>query len=305
MIVDALQRLQAAGFSISDYQYTGFGAIYFVDFILLHKLLGMNRLVSLEHQASLERRIQFNKPYKCVEVKMAPASSEIPNLSRDIAHIVWLDYDGVLRSDFLADIQSAITVLCPGSILLVTVDLEPPEEHDYKEIDSTFDGSKNVMGPKQWKRYFEHHASRYLGLHLTESDFGRVELRTRTAEVLQACFKGSIAPRRHMEFLPMFNFIYRDSHWMLSIGGMIGGEAEKRKVRGSTLGRTRYYRNAFSTPPFEISVPRLTRKERMYLDQDMPCEDNWVPGGFEIDPVELQRYRDIYRFLPSFAEIFV
>ena len=305
MIVDALQRLQAAGFPIADYQYTGFGAIYFVDFILFHKLLGMSNLLSLERQTSLKTRMEFNKPFKCVDVKMVSASSEIPNLSRDRRHIIWLDYDGVLHKDFLSDVQSAITILAPGSILLVTVDIEPPENIDYKEIDPNFDGSKEVLGPKHWKLYFEYHASTYLRLGLTESDFGGVELRSRTAEILKACFSRSIVPRTDMEFLPMFNFVYRDSHWMLSMGGMIAGKTEKRQLRNTTLRETNYYRENFDSAPFEIAVPRLTRKERLFLDQEMPCAEGWLPEDFDLDPDDLRKYRDIYRFLPAFAEILV
>jgi hypothetical protein len=305
MIVDALQHLQAAGFSIMDYQYTGFGAIYFVDFILFHKLLGMSRLLSLERMTSLGSRVEFNKPFKCVEVKMESASSAIPNLSRDVRHMVWLDYDGVIQKEFLSDIQSAMTVLQPGSILLVTVDVEPPEEYDYKAINSDFDSTKEVMGPKHWKRYFEHHASTYLTLGLTEDDFGRTQLHARTIEILRAAFARSIVPRTELEFLPMFNFVYKDSHWMLSMGGMIAGKTEKRLLRSTTLRETQYYRDTFDSPPFEIAVPRLTRKERIYLDREMPSIDGWTPKEFDIDPEELRRYRDIYRFLPAFAEILV
>jgi hypothetical protein len=305
MIVDALQRLQPAGFSISDYQYTGFGAIYFVDFILFHKLLGMSKLLSLERMTGLTTRIEFNKPFKCVDVNMVSASAAIPNLSRDTRHILWLDYDGVIHKDFLSDIQSAVTLLPAGSILLVTVDVEPPEDHDYREVNPDFDSSKNVMGPKQWKEYFEYHASTYLKLGLTESHFGMAELRARTAEILQASFTRSIVPRNQMEFLPMFNFIYRDSHWMLSMGGMIAGPTEKRQLLSTTLRDTEYYRDNFDNPPFEISVPRLTRKERIYLDREMPCADGWTPKDFDIDAEELRKYRDIYRFLPAFAEILV
>jgi Putative O-methyltransferase len=303
MIVDALQRLEAAGFPIVDYQYTGFGAIYFVDFILLHKLLGMNKLVSLERQGSLASRMAFNRPFSCVEIKMVPASSEIPNLSRDIRHIVWLDYDGVLHKDFLSDIQSAVTILPAGSILLVTVDVEPPEDHDYKPVDPNFDSSKETLGPKHWRRYFEHHASAYLKLGLSENDFGASKLGLRTTEILKAAFTRSIVARLQMEFLPMFHFIYKDSHWMLSMGGMIGGRTEKRQLRSSTLADTVYYRRNFDLPPFEITVPRLTRKERIYLDREMPCAEGWVPKDFDLDPDEARRYKDIYRFLPAFAEI--
>lgn len=303
MIIDALQRLGAAGFPVADYQYTGFGAIYFVDFILLHKLLGLSRLLSLEQDENLTSRIKFNRPFSCIEIKMVPASSELPNLSRDIRHIVWLDYDGVLRRDFLSDIQSAITVLPAGSILLVTVDVEPPEEHDYAIVDPHFDSSKEVLGPKQWKRYFEYHASSYLKLGLSEANFGKSELILRSTEILRAAFTRSIVARPELQFLPMFNFAYRDSHSMLTMGGMIAGRAEKRQIRASNIAETVYYRDNFESRPFEIKVPRFTRKERVYLDREMPCADDWVPRDFDLDPDEVRNYRDIYRFLPAFAEI--
>jgi len=305
MIIDGLQRLAQAGFSITDYQYTGFGAIYFVDFILFHKLLGMSKLLSLEQRESLTRRMDFNKPFSCVDVKMIPASSEIPNLSRDLCHFVWLDYDGVLHKRFLSDIQSAVTILPSGSILLVTVDVEPPEDHDYKDVEPDFDSSKNVLGPQHWKRYFEHQASEYLRLGLTDEDFGKSELVLRSTEILQAAFTRSIVARPELEFLPMFNFAYKDSHAMLSMGGMIAGQAEKRKMRASTFRETVYYRNSFDLPPYEIKVPRLTRKERIYLDREMPCMEGWQPQEFDLDPEDVLRYREIYRFLPAFAEILV
>ncbi len=305
MLVDALQRLAAAGFPVADYQYTGFGAIYFVDFILFHKILGLNKLVSLEQQESLTSRMKFNRPFSCVEIKMVPASSEIPNLSRDVHHIVWLDYDGVLQREFLSDIQSAITILPAGSILLVTVDVEPPEDHDFRIVDPHFDRSKEVLGPKHWKRYFEYHASSYLKLGLSDAAFAKSELILRSTEILKVAFSKSIVARPDLQFLPMFNFAYKDSHSMLTMGGMIAGRAEKRKLRASNISETVYYRDDFGSPPFEIKVPRLTRKERSYLDREMPCADGWVPGDFDVDPEEVRHYRDIYRFLPAFAEIMI
>lgn len=303
MIVDALQRLAAVGLPISDYQYTGFGAIYFVDFVLLHKILGLNRLLSLEQDPSLETRVRFNRPFSCIDIKMVPASSEIPNLSRDVKHIVWLDYDGLLQKGFLSDIQSALTVLPPGSILLVTVDVEPPQDRDFMEVDPGFDSSKEVLGPQHWRRYFEYHASSYLKLGLSDDDFGKSELIQRSIEILRAAFTRWTVARGEVQFLPMFNFAYKDSHAMLTMGGMIAGRAEKRQLLASSITDTVYYRGDFNSPPFEIQVPRLTRKERSYLDREMPCADGWVPSEFNLPPEDVVSYRDIYRFLPAFAEI--
>jgi hypothetical protein len=159
------------------------------------------------------------------------------------------------------------------------------------------------MRPKLWTRYFEHHASTYLDLGLSEDDFGRSQLPLRTAAVLKASFIRSITARQGMAFSPMFNFIYRDSHSMLSMGGMLGGSAERRRLSRSTMGETVYYRHSFDLPPFETRVPRLTRRERTYLDREMPCADSWVPAEFELDSQDVLRYRDIYRFMPAFAEI--
>jgi hypothetical protein len=302
MIIDALQRLTAAGFPIADYQYTGFGAIYFVDFVMLHKLLGITKLLSLERDASLEKRVHFNRPFSCVDIKMVSASSEIPSLSRDIRHFIWLDYDGVLHRDFLSDIQSALTILPSGSILLVTVDVEPPEEHDYRTVDPDFDGSE-PLGPKHWKRYFDYHAAGNLTPSLSERDFGKSHLADRTMDALKAAFNKSIVARQDLQFLPMFNFVYKDTHRMLSMGGMIAGRTEKRMLGASTIGEALYYRPRFDLPPCHISVPNLTRKERVYLDREMPGTEGWAPSEFDLPPDETQRYREIYRFLPAFAEI--
>jgi hypothetical protein len=302
MIVDALQRLGAAGFPIIDYQYTGFGSIYFIDFILFHKLLGLHKLLSLEREESLKKRVEFNRPFSCVDIKMVPASSAIPNLSRDIQHLLWLDYDGVMHKDFLSDIQSAVTILPVGSILLVTVDVEPPESYDYKIVNPDFDDSKDVLGPKEWKRYFEYHASGYLKLGLSDEDFGKSKLVLRSTDALKAAFTKAIVARPELQFLPVFNFVYKDSHSMLTMGGMIAGRAEKRLLRASTLNDTVYYRDDFDAPPFEIKVPRLTKKERIYLDREMPCVDGWRPEDFDLETGETQRYRELYRYLPAFAE---
>ena len=90
---------------------------------------------------------------------------------------------------------------------------------------------------------------------------------------------------------------------MLTMGGMIASRADKRQLKASSLSDTVYYRDNFDSPPFEIKVPRLTRKERIYLDREMPCADGWVPKDFDLGADEAARYRELYRFLPAFAEL--
>lgn len=90
------------------------------------------------------------------------------------------------------------------------------------------------------------------------------------------------------------------------MGGMVGGEAERRKVAGSTVAEAEFFRGTFDTakqPPCVITVPKLTRRERQYLDGFMPCADGWTPADFELSGDSVRAYRDVYRFCPSYAEM--
>jgi hypothetical protein len=286
MLIDAFQRLSFAGFPIGEYQYTGMGSIYFVDFILFHKLLGIDKLLSVEISSKITKRLRFNKPFQRVDIQICPIGDVIPQLSRDRRHILWLDYDGLICSEFLRDLVLAGTYLSAGSILLVTVDVEPPEGNS----------------PKEWRDYYAAEASAYLGKESKVEDFVKTSLVARnTGFIKRAIMQGLVG--REAEFIPMFNFIYADGHNMLTIGGMIGTQQERRQLKASSLNDTSYFRSNLEIPPYAISVPRLTRKERLYLDGFMPCNEKWKPKEFELPPESVLAYREIYRFFPAYAEL--
>ena len=105
--------------NIKHYQYTGMGSIYFVDFILFHRFLGMRNLLSVEYSSEIRKRVKFNKPFNCVRLEFGPIGDVIPTLSKDLQHILWLDYDNVIGQDMTLDVANTATALSRGSILLV------------------------------------------------------------------------------------------------------------------------------------------------------------------------------------------
>ena len=171
MLVDALQMLAITGFPIRDYQYTGMGSIYFVDFMLFHRLLGIKEMLSVEIDDKIEKRVDFNKPFKCVRTKIGPIGEVIPSLSRDMKHLLWLDYDEILTNSHLQDASLATAYLSTGSILLVTVDVEPPTETD---------------SPEEWKQYFTTELNEYIDVTLEIKAFAKSELPQRNVESLIA-----------------------------------------------------------------------------------------------------------------------
>ncbi len=286
MIIDGLHILSCVGFPIRDYHYTGFGSFYYVDFILFHKLLGIENMLNVEYSQKIEKRIYFNKPFKFIKIKMLPICDVIPQLSKDLKHILWLDYDNVIREENLRDILLAASQLSRGSILLITIDVEPPV--------------KGSNDPKDWQKYYESETKQYLGLQRLD-DFRKSRLPITNANILHRAIKTGLSGR-DIKFYPIFFFKYSDGHEMITIGGILGSSHEKRIIRSSGLKDTPYYRSNYDDP-YHILVPRVTRKERLYLDSAMPCSEGWKPKEFEFTDDNVAAYREIYKFFPDYAEL--
>jgi hypothetical protein len=112
-----------------------------------------------------------------------------------------------------------------------------------------------------------------------------------------------MAGRTSIDFHPLFYFLYADGHKMMTLGGMIGSNTEKRKLNSMNKAGAIYLRMNEQEGPYEIKVPVFTRKERHLLDSAMPCPTGWQPTEFAIPAEHIEIYREIYRFLPSYVEI--
>lgn len=288
MIIDTLQILAEGGFRIRDYQYTGMGSIYFVDFVLLFRLLGIKRMLSVEKDAGIDRRLDFNKPFANVEVRAGRTiGTEISTLSTDIKHLLWLDYDDRLQQWMTADVISASSRLAPGSVILVTVDVEAMRD----------------SGPVDWKAYYEEQAGDLIPAGTDASQFAQSELGLTNARILFNAFRNGVSGRTDVSFEPLFNFEYRDGHRMLTVGGMLTTASERRALAGCNFEDADYLRRSLDSRPYEIRVPRVTRREKMYLDRHMPVSDGWYPEEFELSRDEIDDFRRIFRYYPSYGEL--
>jgi hypothetical protein len=119
MMVDAFRRLRFG--SIESYQYVGLGSVYFTDFSLIHKSLGIDKLVSIEKNEDDRERFEANVPFASIEMLWGNTSSELPKLRLDLRSIIWMDYDGRLDRSVLADIAHIASEASGGSVLAITV----------------------------------------------------------------------------------------------------------------------------------------------------------------------------------------
>ena len=288
MMMDAFGRLMNGGVSLRDYQYTGMGSIYFFDFVLFYKLLGLRSMLSVEIEHSIRNRVLFNRPFKAVDIEMAPIGEVIPLLNKDGQHILWLDYDTRITADALADVSAAAFHLSKGSLLLVTVDAESPTDGD---------------GPKEWFEYYRDQAGEFLPHEFDESAFALSRLADSNARIVVNAIKSGLSARAGLSYLPLFGFSYADGHEMITVGGMIGSPVEKRILAGCGFDAVSYTRTKPDEALYRIRVPRLTKRERLLLDQNMPSEPGWKPEEFELKPEEVEAYREIHQFYPHYGEL--
>ena len=302
MLIDAFQLMSEEGFKIRKYTYVGMGSIHFYDFAILHRFFGVNSMISVEIHKDIEKRIHFNNPYSgCIKAKVGVEIGEIiQKLERDKQYFVWLDYDNTLSQEMLEDITQSASILAEGSLLLVTVDTEKPKSIDPSRIDLP------ATNEETQDYYFEIGANydHVLAKYKDPSRFDEKVLVDINIDLISAAFNQGVNGR-DLTFMPIFNFVYADGHRMLTIGGIIVGSKSRRKLEKSDLKDTVYSRFSFKNEPYFIRVPKITRKERLYLDSAMPCDDTWSPSEFEIRHEDIQSYREIYRFYPAYTEMLV
>lgn len=127
MLGEMFRRLQPFE-RVENYQYVGFGSIYFSDFQLVHRALGIDEMVSIEKDTNAKACFEFNKPFASINLKFGYSADVLPLLNWDAKSIVWLDYDGRLNLDVLSDISTFCTKAASGSVLVLSVNAQPEPE---------------------------------------------------------------------------------------------------------------------------------------------------------------------------------
>jgi len=307
MLCEAFWRLYPFG-KVEDYRYVGFGSIYFTDFNLFHRTLGISDMLSIERDAYAKECFEFNRPYECVRMDFRNSSDSLPTLDWSKRTIVWLDYDGKLDEEALADVGTVCTLGCSGSLLLVSVNAHvqsEPGEEDKKLYES--ETGKAFSLDEYRLREIRKLLGDSLPTEVTGSQLRGKGIAQLCRKLVEAKITEVLSVRNR--FLPeeekftyqqLFNFHYSDGALMLTIGGIL---CEKRDL--DKMARGFFETLAFvktGAEPYVIQVPCLTLKEMRHLNSQLPrlgVEGLTVPG---VPPSQIKSYAEVYRYFPTFTE---
>jgi hypothetical protein len=289
MIAETLLRLDRLA-PLNSYRYVGFGSIFFADFLVLHRMLGITSMLSIEEQTANAERFRFNLPLGCVDLDFRHSSQALPTLDWSGHTIVWLDYDLQLDSLILGDVETVAGQAGPWSVLLVTVNAHPDE------IGDRLNRLKIKAGPERIPMGVTADA------HLGGWKLAKVSRRIINAEIASALAdrNAPLGEAERIQFRQLFNFHYADGPKMLTVGGIFYRTSDELSLANCSFEELNHV--AQGDEPVNVTVPVLTTREVLHLSSQLPGgEDDLESPG--IPDADLERFARMYRYYPLFIDI--
>lgn len=276
--------------SIADTRYVGMGGTTFYDFHLMHRFLGVNRMVSLERDPNLQRRSEFNCPFDFVKVRKQTAAEFLAADSYRKPTIYWFDYDDSMGPSIIADITSLGTKVKVGGFAFVTVCAEPPRFYGKLSMEARLAEFQKEMGD--------------FSVNLVAANMADAEFPNTIHRILVSAFAYAFAPRKDGQFQLLFQVQYKDSVKMITVGGCFCKESDAAPITRRVKSNLPFLLREF---PYKMRRLNLTARERLLFDIAVTKkrlnsrQANFLKTlGFKQD--DFDTYRDLIRFLPRYSE---
>lgn len=289
MLCEAFRGLSEFA-KIDSYRYVGFGSIYFSDFHLFHKELGITDMISIERSRIDEQRFRFNRPFGCIRIEFGESNDVLPTLHWGVRTILWLDYDGKITKNVLTDISFFCANATPGSMIIVSVNAH-------------YDGSTDdAVGLLKESVSAEKVPSDVDQKSLAAWGTAVVSRRIIDNEIHETLNQrnGLRSSGNKFAYKQLFNFRYSDGAKMTTIGGLIYDEGLSGHVEKCSFSNLPFIRT--DADSYLIEVPNLTYREIRHLDRQLPIGDHRQLEASAIPESDLEQYSRIYRYFPLFVE---
>ena len=288
MIVETVGRLRPFS-ALEAYRYIGFGSPYFSDFSLVHRRLGISEMVCIEQVKQDAERFEFNRPFKCIDLKFGHSSKVLPTLDWEgRPTVIWLDYDKSISDAVLTDIRVVCSSIAPGSFILLTI---RAQASDFGQAPS-----ERV---KKLKEAVGNRLPPYARTFVTNKAFPRFLWRVIDSEISRVISErsGGFPHDSRFEYQQVLHFDYSDGARMLTMGGVIYQRGQRLLLAQCDFSALSYSRTG--DKPCTIRVPLLTFKELRAIDAELPGEKPSIP---RVPKKEVDAYSEHYRYFPNFVD---
>ncbi len=293
MMLDSFGAAMEAGFSISEYRYVGMGGNRFYDFMLIHKFLGIEKMISLEHDRDMMPRAKFNSPYHFIQLRNENVNNFILGDNFSGNTIYWMDYDGPLHPDITSDVASIAPKVGLDDFIFFTIRAEPPgylqKENAAKRLSEVKESFGGLAG------------------NVSRDDMNNANFPEAVYKVLHAAFMNAFVGSTGI-FWPYFQVGYADGSAMLTYGGVYTTPQKRKDLAGVINKKVPVLKSARK---YQIKRFNLTERERGLFDRAATAQ-----GGTKAEEIkelrrlgfknsELNRYRELLRYHPRYMETLI
>lgn len=278
---------------LKDLMYIGLGSIWFTDFQIAHKFLGIRDMISMEEDEIGYRRARFNQPFKTIRVLKGSSHQLLPKLFTQKVRmkrpwLIWLDYDRSIDEEKVADIRRVIECAPTNSIFLVTLPV----------FGKTI--GKPLNRADRFRKIFGSVVPDDLGKDDCKDEGLAETLLSLLGDFMVSSAAGISRPGG---FVLAFRIAYRDSTPMITIGGVLPSRGAVSAVRDAVS--LMEWPSMCQRP---VETPPLTLKEASVFQSELPGR---IPItrkairklGFDLEVAQLRSFERYYRYYPIFAQI--
>lgn len=285
-----------AGFDpLEHYGYVGFGSVWFADFVLMHRAVGVKDLISMERAKYAEERFRANLPFNAINLRFDDSNTVLPELDWSKRRFLWLDYDDPITPNILRDVRTVALKARSGTMLAVSVN-----GHRARE----FNAGEGEPAPAD-----EDVVARF------KSNFGRSRIEKASVDdligwpfaalsrdLIDAEIEDALSTRQttHGEDFRCTNVCeieYQDGAKMTTSVRVLSSAAESEALERCELNRLDFLPEGKSK--VRIEVPKLTLREIRALEQQLPRNETFNHGL--VPKNDADALAQFYRYLPNFA----
>jgi len=292
VVFEGLRKLQI-DLKIENLAYVGLGSIWFTDFVLAHKLLNIDEMVSIECNEIGYARALFNTPYACVKVREGFTNDVLPQLASE-QHmsnrpwVTWLDFDSEFKESIRDDLRYLIEKAPLNSAVVVTFN-----GHEMKY-------GKGPDRPERLRSLFGAVVPDDLSKNSCQEERMQESLADFALDFMKAAAADGSRPGG---FIPAFRIVYRDQAPMITVGGFLP-TVETVDAAEMAVGDDNW--RGFPEQP--VIAPHLTIKEAAVLQSQLPranklTRDAVKELGFDLDDRQIENFETYYRQYPAFAQV--
>lgn len=314
LFLDLLARFER-WVPLADYVYVSMGAYPLEDHKLVHRHLGIKRLVAFDLEEAVVARQKFNRPIEECNCLHMTADSLISNFDSVLAGcsfanpsgvIVWLDYTNPRQiGQQIREFETLLDKLRVGDLVRVTVNAQP---NSYTDAPST--GEAPILVEEKKKKQFQNLKSRiseFLPADASPDTMTTDGLPLAISRSFGAAALKALPVTGDTVFCPLSITRYADGEQMLSITGtLVAHDMKDDFLKKLDLQSWAFASNDWSDV-HKLLVPSLTVRERLFLERGIMSKnsaDLVSELGFQAAsdiPIDefLESYRSYYRFYPT------